>query len=131
MTKNCWYIFSLCFLKLFYNIDKNKIQIARSSIFGHCIMPNSRSNKTEHVQTSKPQAKIIIQQDWYSMEWNFIFYNVGIYGYWMNLNLISIHRFQLRKRAELILTFDWPKFFELRIYGYLINLYSVSIQWFQ
>ena len=23
------------------------------------------------------------------MEWNFIYYNVGIYGYWMNLNSIS------------------------------------------
>ena len=31
------------------------------------------------------------------MEWNFIFYNLGVYGYWLNLNLISIHRFQVPK----------------------------------
>ena len=43
-------------------------------------------NKTEHVQTSKPRAEIISQQDCYSMamEWNFIFYNLGIYGYWID-----------------------------------------------
>ena len=58
-------------------------------------------NKTEHVQTSKPRAEIIIQQHWYFMEWNFIilqFRNLSsIYGYWLNLNLISIHRFQVPK----------------------------------
>ena len=57
----------------------------------------TRNNKTEHVQTSKPRAEIIIQQHWYFMEWNFIFYNLGVYGYWLNLNLISIHRFQVPK----------------------------------
>ena len=50
---------------------------------------NMYNNKTEHVQTSKPRAEIIIQQDWYSMEWIFIFYNFGIYGYWMNLKIPS------------------------------------------
>ena len=48
----------------------------------------------------------------------------------MNLNSISIHRFQVPKKGELILTFNWPKFFKLRIFGYLMNLYSVSIQRF-
>ena len=54
-------------------------------------------NKTEHVQTSKPRAEIMILQHLYSMEWNFIICNIGIYGYRMNLNSISIHRFQVPK----------------------------------
>ena len=54
-------------------------------------------NKTEHVQTSKPRAEIIILQHLYSMEWNFIIFNIGIYGYRMNFNSISIHRFQVPK----------------------------------
>ena len=41
--------------------------------------PWPSKNKTEHVQPSKPWAEIIIQQDRYSMEWNFIFYNLGIW----------------------------------------------------
>ena len=37
-----------------------------------------QKKKTEHVQISKPWAEIINQQDCYSMEWNYIFYNLCI-----------------------------------------------------